>query len=131
MFRTWPAMILVPGGVRLWLATGAIDMRRGMNRLALQVQENLGRDPHAGDLYIFPPPDDPTGAPAPDRRIAQHRKHRAATRRYSGLPVESYGDVRRSTIQGLPARDPVRSGRIVRPGPEPAPAGLRALRTRR
>jgi transposase len=28
-------------------------MRRGMNSLALQVQEALGRDPHAGDLYAF------------------------------------------------------------------------------
>jgi transposase len=28
-------------------------MRRGMNGLALQVQEALGRDPHAGDLYVF------------------------------------------------------------------------------
>ena len=46
-------MIPVPGGVRVWLATGATDMRRGMNTLALQVQEDLGHDPHAGDLYIF------------------------------------------------------------------------------
>ena len=82
-------MILVPGGVRDWLATGVTDMRRGMNTLALQAQEDLGRDSNAGDLHIFPLPDVPTGAPAPDRRIAQHRKHRAATRRYSGLPVES------------------------------------------
>ena len=28
-------------------------MRRGMNTLALQVQQELGRDPHAGDLYVF------------------------------------------------------------------------------
>jgi len=28
-------------------------MRRGMNGLALQVQEALHRDPHAGDLYVF------------------------------------------------------------------------------
>ena len=28
-------------------------MRRGMNTLALQVQESLGRDPHGGDLFIF------------------------------------------------------------------------------
>ena len=28
-------------------------MRRVMNGLALQVQEALGRDPHAGDLYVF------------------------------------------------------------------------------
>ncbi|WP_407121676.1 IS66 family insertion sequence element accessory protein TnpB [Bradyrhizobium sp. STM 3561] len=29
------------------------DMRRGMQSLALAVQESLKRDPHAGDLYIF------------------------------------------------------------------------------
>jgi transposase len=46
-------MIPVPSGVRVWLATGATDMRRGMNGLALQVQEGLGRDPHAGDLCVF------------------------------------------------------------------------------
>jgi transposase len=28
-------------------------MRRGMHGLALQVQEQLKRDPHIGDLYIF------------------------------------------------------------------------------
>ena len=36
-----------------WLASGVTDMRRGMNSLALQVQQSLGRDPHAGDLYVF------------------------------------------------------------------------------
>src|ERR1700761_7742952 len=46
-------MIVPPSGVRVWLATGATDMRRGMNSLALQVQEALQRDPHAGDLYVF------------------------------------------------------------------------------
>ena len=46
-------MIPVPTGVRVWLATGTTDMRRGMNGLALQVQQVLGRDPHAGDLYVF------------------------------------------------------------------------------
>jgi hypothetical protein len=37
------AMIAVPSGVRVWLAVGRTDMRRGMNGLALQVQEALGR----------------------------------------------------------------------------------------
>jgi transposase len=37
----------------VWLATGVTDMRRGMNSLTLQVQEAMGRDPHAGDLYVF------------------------------------------------------------------------------
>ena len=46
-------MIPVPSGVRVWLAVGHTDMRRGMNSLAVQVQEALGRDPHAGDLYVF------------------------------------------------------------------------------
>src|SRR5512144_2712111 len=47
------AMIPIPSGVRVWIATGHTDMRRGMQGLALQVQEQLKRDPHAGDLYIF------------------------------------------------------------------------------
>ena len=28
-------------------------MRKGMNGLALQVSQALGRDPHGGDLYVF------------------------------------------------------------------------------
>ena len=46
-------MIAVASGARVWLATGVTDMRRGMNTLALQVQESLGRDPHGGDLFVF------------------------------------------------------------------------------
>jgi transposase len=46
-------MIPVPSGVRVWLSVGRTDMRRGMNGLALQVQEALGSDPHTGDLYVF------------------------------------------------------------------------------
>jgi transposase len=46
-------MIPVPSNVNIWLATGATDMRKGMNGLALQVQQSFGRDPHAGDLFVF------------------------------------------------------------------------------
>jgi transposase len=46
-------MIPLPSGVRVWIAAGHTDMRRGMQSLALQVQEALERDPHAGDLYVF------------------------------------------------------------------------------
>jgi len=46
-------MIPVPSSARVWLAVGRTDMRRGMNGLALQVQEGLGRDPYAGDLFVF------------------------------------------------------------------------------
>jgi hypothetical protein len=37
----------------LWIATGYTDMRRGMNSLALQVQEGLKRDPHATICSFF------------------------------------------------------------------------------
>jgi transposase len=46
-------MIPIRSGVRVWIATGHTDMRRGMQGLALQVQESLKRDPYVGDLYIF------------------------------------------------------------------------------
>ena len=46
-------MIPVPTGVRVWIAAGHTDMRRGMNGLSLLIQEGLGRDPFAGDLYVF------------------------------------------------------------------------------
>ena len=46
-------MIPLPAGVRVWLATGYTDMRKGFPSLALQVQEGLKRDPHGGDRFIF------------------------------------------------------------------------------
>jgi transposase len=46
-------VIAIPSNVRVWLAAGHTDMRRGMNGLALQVQEGLNRDPHVGDLFVF------------------------------------------------------------------------------
>jgi transposase len=46
-------MIPVPAGVRVWLATGHTDMRRGFPGLALLVQETLKSDPHSGHLFVF------------------------------------------------------------------------------
>jgi len=46
-------MIPVPSGVRVWLATGHTDMRKGFLGLALVVQETLKRDPHSGHLFVF------------------------------------------------------------------------------
>jgi transposase len=46
-------MIAIPGNVRVWLATGHTDMRRGFPSLARLVEEGLKRDPHIGDLYVF------------------------------------------------------------------------------
>ena len=46
-------MIAFPASVKVWIAGGVTDMRRGMNTLALQVQEGLGRDPHGGEIFCF------------------------------------------------------------------------------
>ena len=46
-------MIAFSSDLRVWLAGGVTDMRRGMHSLSLQVQEGLGRDPHGGDLFVF------------------------------------------------------------------------------
>ncbi len=46
-------MIAFPAGVRLWIAGGGTDMRRAMNTLALHVQQGLGRDPHAGEIFCL------------------------------------------------------------------------------
>ena len=46
-------MIPLPTGVRVWLATGHTDMRKGFASLALLVQEVLKRDPLSGHLFCF------------------------------------------------------------------------------
>ena len=46
-------MIPVPGGVKVWLATGHTDMRKGFPGLSLMVQETLKRDPMCGHLFVF------------------------------------------------------------------------------
>src|SRR5271154_6663792 len=46
-------MIPVPTGVRVWLATGHTDMRKGFASLSLQVQEGRRRDPLSGQLFCF------------------------------------------------------------------------------
>ena len=58
-------MITFPPGVRVWLATGHTDMRRGFPSLALMVQEQLKRDPkhffRAGVGFALAPLGDCTG----------------------------------------------------------------------
>ena len=41
---------MIPPGARVWIAMGHTDMRKGMQGLALIVQQALHRDPFAGDL---------------------------------------------------------------------------------
>jgi len=47
-------MIGLPSEMRVWLASGATDMRRGFDGLAVLVQEVLKRDPHlcVGHDYV-------------------------------------------------------------------------------
>ncbi len=49
----WIAVDPDPEQLRVWIATGHTDMRRGFNGLALQVQEALKRDPHDGQIFVF------------------------------------------------------------------------------
>ena len=46
-------MITVPAGVRVYLALGATDMRKGFDGLSLLAQEVLRADPFSGHLFVF------------------------------------------------------------------------------
>jgi transposase len=46
-------MIGLPSGVRIWLACGYTDMRKGMDGLALLAQHALSEDPFGGALFAF------------------------------------------------------------------------------
>jgi transposase len=46
-------MMIVPAGVKVHLALGYTDMRKGMDGLAMLVQEALKKDPFSGHLFAF------------------------------------------------------------------------------
>ena len=46
-------MIAAPPGVRVYLACGTTDMRRGMAGLAMQVQQTLEQNPFDGAIFAF------------------------------------------------------------------------------
>jgi hypothetical protein len=46
-------MTLLPAGVKVHLAFGYIDMRKGINGLAMLVQGVLRQDPFSGHLFVF------------------------------------------------------------------------------
>jgi transposase len=46
-------MITLPSGVRVWLACGHTDMRKGMDGLAMLAQQVLEEDPFSGALFAF------------------------------------------------------------------------------
>jgi transposase len=46
-------MIAAPASVRVWLAAGVTDMRKGFDGLAALVQNQLQADPFSGHLFVF------------------------------------------------------------------------------
>jgi transposase len=46
-------MIGLPSGVRVWLACGYTDMRKGMDGLAMLAQQVLNDDPFSGAVFAF------------------------------------------------------------------------------
>jgi transposase len=48
-------VIAIPPGVRILMAAGPVDFRKGMDGLAALVQQALRTDPFQGDVFIFRP----------------------------------------------------------------------------
>lgn len=46
-------MIAIPAGVRVYLAMGPTDMRKGFDGLSVLAQETLAQDPFSGHLFVF------------------------------------------------------------------------------
>ena len=46
-------MITVPAGMRIYLACGVTDMRKGFDGLSLMAQDVLKQDPFSGALFCF------------------------------------------------------------------------------
>ena len=46
-------MIAPPPGVQVWLACGFTDMRKGFDGLASLAQQQCGKDPFGGQLFVF------------------------------------------------------------------------------
>ena len=46
-------MMMLPSGVRVHIAVGVTDMRKGLDGLAMLVQDVLAEDPFSGHLFAF------------------------------------------------------------------------------
>lgn len=46
-------MIAIPAGVRVFLAMGPTDMRKGFDGLSVLAQDTLAQDPFSGHLFVF------------------------------------------------------------------------------
>ena len=45
--------MIAPGGQRVFVATRPVDFRKGLDGLALAVQEMFGLDPFCGAAFVF------------------------------------------------------------------------------
>lgn len=46
-------MLMMPSTVRVYVAVGAHDLRKGFDGLAAVVRQSIGRDPLDGHLFVF------------------------------------------------------------------------------
>jgi transposase len=46
-------LLSLPASVRIWLASGATDLRKGFDTLAELVRQQLKCDPLSGQLFVF------------------------------------------------------------------------------
>ena len=46
-------MIAPPGGVRVLVATRAVDFRKGSEGLAAEVKDRMKLDPFSGAVFVF------------------------------------------------------------------------------
>lgn len=46
-------LLSLPASVRIWLASGTTDLRKGFDTLAELVRQQLQRDPLSGQLFVF------------------------------------------------------------------------------
>jgi transposase len=46
-------MMGMPAGVRIWLAAGFTDLRRGFDGLSALVQTSLNESPFSGQIFVF------------------------------------------------------------------------------
>jgi transposase len=46
-------MIVIPAGVRVYLAMGPTDLRKGFDGLSVLAQDTLKQDPFSGHLFVF------------------------------------------------------------------------------
>lgn len=46
-------MMLVPAGIKVQMAVGYTDLRKGLDGLAVLVEQVLEKDPFLGNMFVF------------------------------------------------------------------------------